>query len=164
MKKITFLLLFAIALISCEKDSELTPLDNMNSLETRGAKVTICHLTGNGEFKQKEINENAVSAHLAHGDAFPGTCYDNGLFMGYDCQLIDVSQVAEIYTDDIDNNCNGVVGYIETTVVNSPCTSCRPGTSGDYRNINNDRCRDFPNGPPNTSWIRCTTTVVTYID
>lgn len=31
-------------------------------------KVKICHLTGNGEYILIEVNQNAVPAHLAHGD------------------------------------------------------------------------------------------------
>ena len=36
------------------------------------AKVDVCHRRGNGRFHKINISENAVPAHLAHGDALPG--------------------------------------------------------------------------------------------
>jgi hypothetical protein len=46
-------------------------------------KVTICHKTGKGKFNKIRVSENAVPAHLRHGDTFPndkGKCpkKDNG--------------------------------------------------------------------------------------
>ena len=35
-------------------------------------KVDVCHVTGNGSFHLINVNGNALSAHLAHGDAQPG--------------------------------------------------------------------------------------------
>lgn len=37
--------------------------------EAKGAKVNICHRTGAGTFNYISVSENAVPAHLAHGDA-----------------------------------------------------------------------------------------------
>jgi hypothetical protein len=36
------------------------------------AKVDVCHREGNGSFHLINVSENALSAHLAHGDALPG--------------------------------------------------------------------------------------------
>ena len=44
--------------------------------EARIGKTTICHRTGNGRFRQISVAPPAVPAHMAHGDAMPGT---NGL-------------------------------------------------------------------------------------
>ena len=33
--------------------------------------VDICHLTGNGQYISISVNQNAVPAHLAHGDYLP---------------------------------------------------------------------------------------------
>ena len=38
-----------------------------------GDKVTICHQTGNGTITI-EVNESALSAHIAHGDLVGGGC------------------------------------------------------------------------------------------
>lgn len=41
--------------------------------------VEICHLTGNGSYNLIEVDENAVDAHLEHGDVYPngrGRCPD----------------------------------------------------------------------------------------
>ena len=34
--------------------------------------VDVCHTTGNGSFQLLNVNGNALSAHLAHGDGIPG--------------------------------------------------------------------------------------------
>ncbi len=44
--------------------------------EARVARTTICHLTGNGGFRLISVAPPALPAHMAHGDAMPGT---NGL-------------------------------------------------------------------------------------
>jgi len=35
-------------------------------------KVDVCHLTGNGSYNLINVSANAVPAHLAHGDGYPG--------------------------------------------------------------------------------------------
>jgi hypothetical protein len=35
-------------------------------------KVDVCHLEGNGSYHLINVSENALPAHLAHGDALPG--------------------------------------------------------------------------------------------
>ena len=37
------------------------------------AKVEICHETGNGSYRFIVVNENALPAHLGHGDILPGS-------------------------------------------------------------------------------------------
>jgi hypothetical protein len=95
MKKFLTLLLvlfvFSLFIISC--DSDLPILDSevavpnldqtvpnpdlfiaqsentqASSRKANNVKVKICHLTGNGEYNLIEVNQNAVAAHLAHGD------------------------------------------------------------------------------------------------
>lgn len=34
-------------------------------------KVDVCHLKGNGSYVKVNVSQNALSAHLAHGDALP---------------------------------------------------------------------------------------------
>ncbi len=53
-------------------------------------RVTICHVTDSGAYKQVTINGNALSAHLDHGDALPGT---GGL--DENCQEVQVPEVPE---------------------------------------------------------------------
>lgn len=36
--------------------------------EDRAEKVALCHLTGNGSYRQIEVSINAMPAHIAHGD------------------------------------------------------------------------------------------------
>jgi hypothetical protein len=40
-----------------------------SSLAAPGGKVSLCHLTGNGSYQSISVSQNAVGAHLAHGDA-----------------------------------------------------------------------------------------------
>jgi hypothetical protein len=37
-----------------------------------GAKVRLCHRTGNGSYHLIEVSQSAVPAHLGHGDGYPG--------------------------------------------------------------------------------------------
>ncbi|MBL4651326.1 MAG: hypothetical protein JKY53_00465 [Flavobacteriales bacterium] len=51
-----------------------------------GNKVVICHQTGNGESITIEVNEKAVAAHIAHGDAI-GECAPDCDENTYECIL-----------------------------------------------------------------------------
>ena len=42
------------------------------SLAAKAPKVDVCHTTGDGSFQLLNVNGNALSAHLAHGDGIPG--------------------------------------------------------------------------------------------
>jgi hypothetical protein len=82
MKKLFYLLggvlVFVALTISCEKSSlESMPNENgiSNSTEVlKKPKVTICHKS-NKKWKTISVSENAVDAHLAHGD-YLGSCND----------------------------------------------------------------------------------------
>jgi hypothetical protein len=41
-------------------------------------KVKVCHVTGNGRAHVIEISENAVPAHLAHGDSLAADDLEHG--------------------------------------------------------------------------------------
>ena len=57
-----------------------------------GVKQDICHVKGNGDVILISTSENAVSAHLAHGDFLPGDIID-GQFACDDCTTVEVEEV-----------------------------------------------------------------------
>ena len=122
MKKLLQLSVFSILLLtSCEKESnsnEATEsiLSTGTTLEDRGAKkVTICHKTGNGSYVSLSVNQNAVAAHLAHGDYLPDSDGDGFTAIGActgsknDCDDTNaaIHPGAVEICDNIDNNCDG---------------------------------------------------------
>jgi hypothetical protein len=50
----------------------LLTLMSLSAVVYAGTKREICHREGNGSFRLIEVNEARVSAHMAHGDFFPG--------------------------------------------------------------------------------------------
>lgn len=66
-------------------------------------KVDVCHVTGNGSYHLINISTNAVPAHLAHGDGFPGQAVpgDDGTeFFNIDCTVITVTSSTQAYYPD----------------------------------------------------------------
>ena len=55
-------------------------------------KVDICHITGNGTYLLINVSENAMQAHLDHGDALPGDNIAGELLLD-DCSLLEVTIV-----------------------------------------------------------------------
>ena len=57
------------------------------------AKVDVCHLEGNGSYHLININGNALSAHLNHGDGQPGDPVPglDGKVFAEDCSVIDAA-------------------------------------------------------------------------
>ena len=55
-------------------------------------KVTVCHVTGTGAYHPITISKNAEPAHLAHGDARPGSLVGDK-FVADDCSLKNTSRV-----------------------------------------------------------------------
>lgn len=78
MKKFLYLLLLSLfVLASCEQEEEIIGLDSNKKLP----KVTICHYDSeNDTWKTISINENALEAHLAHGDQF-GDCSERRTYV-----------------------------------------------------------------------------------
>ena len=149
MKKLSLLFVCILTFASCEKDvltEEVSIEETMQNSdvyskkgEKKGNKVPVCHKNGKIIF----VNENAISAHTAHGDAvdLDGDGFfdqENSCSTGVDCDdtNADVNPDAEeIFTDKIDNNCNGVVGTIDYSEEYVQCSDCTGGTSGNYKNI-----------------------------
>ena len=175
MKKLSLVFVCILTIASCEKDALTEEVSIEETVQNpdvyakqgnnaaKSKKIAVCHNNGNIIY----IIENAVSAHIAHGDAvdMDGDGFfnqENSCAAGVDCDETnaDVNPDAEeIYTDDIDNNCNGIIGYIETRTEMVPCSDCRGVTSGQYQN-RKGKCRDTP--APNFS--PCTAEVQDYID
>jgi len=61
----------------------------------QATKVNVCHVTGNGGLKLLNIGNKALAAHLAHGDATPGSIID-GYLVGDDCSLTPVQVVNSV--------------------------------------------------------------------
>lgn len=178
MKKIIGLLIFAISFTACETENrtEEVSVDSADSFLKKGnnsgkkaSKVAVYHKNE----KVIYVDENAVSAHVAHGDAvdLDGDGYfdiANSYSEGVDCDdnNPDVNPGAlEIFTDDIDNNCNGVVGYIETRSELGSCAGCTGGTQGNFQNPSTGKCKYVPKGnPPPRRFLPCYEDVIIYID
>lgn len=66
---------FAILFVSCETqdDAEVLTEDALYKAKKAKQKVNVCHLDDEGNYKIINISQNALPAHLAHGDmvAFP---------------------------------------------------------------------------------------------
>jgi hypothetical protein len=56
-----------------DEDDDDDDEDEDDDDDDNGNKVAICHRTGNGSYHTIYVNENAVQAHLAHGD-YLGPC------------------------------------------------------------------------------------------
>jgi hypothetical protein len=72
-----FLLCCTIAIVfSCAKDDPVFKgTEKAVDVRTSQQNVDVCHLTSSGESHTITINENALDAHLAHGDS-EGECTD----------------------------------------------------------------------------------------
>jgi hypothetical protein len=108
-----------------------------------GAKVDVCHVPpGNPEnFHTITISENALNAHLGHGD-FEGACNANCASLcddGNACTIDDTGDCAEVgcplVPEPVDCNdsdpttadsCEPAIGCINTPIITCPCE----GTSG----------------------------------
>ena len=60
-----------VVLAACGGGATLATGTGGDEPAPEGAKVEICHRTGGHEYVQIEISENALPAHLAHGDLYP---------------------------------------------------------------------------------------------
>lgn len=113
MKDYLFLVLVAMILLSCEKE-EL----NVGNADVypRATFITICHRNADGGFQSLQIPQQALQAHLNHGDYLPDADGDGYTAIGSctgtmnDCDDNDSSVhpgAEEICYDGVDNNCEG---------------------------------------------------------
>ena len=118
-------MLFGILLFSCEKDDDTFIPNDELKVETRAPKnkVELCHTTGNGSWHVISVNQNAVAAHVAHGDIILDEDGDGFVKQSpcavFDCDDTDpdINPSAEEVNDGVDNDCDGVVddGAVLTT-------------------------------------------------
>jgi hypothetical protein len=78
MKKFLLLIFSSVFLLSCSQDEELIDLNSVNKTDNNEKnKIEICHYDkDSGEYFTINVSENALEAHLAHGDAY-GNCDDS---------------------------------------------------------------------------------------
>lgn len=120
MKKLLYLSFsFLLFFSACQKaDTNLLLEANKEMSKGPAGKITICHAAGNGKVSVIEINQNALAAHLAHGDVVPDSDGDGYTAVGActgsadDCNDQDATinpGAEEVCGDGLDNNCNGIV-------------------------------------------------------
>lgn len=138
MKNLFFPLFLLLFVVSCSKDSVT---ETATSLEERGKeqKITVCHRNGQGEFQPISISQNALAAHLAHGDynpdadgdghTAPGSCTGDGL----DC---------DDTNPEVWENCCGE----ECQLASETLLNC---IGGWYGYISSEECPDFFGGATN---------------
>ena len=78
MKNFLLLFLSFFILLSCSQDDEIIDLNSAKKPDnSKNNKVDICHYDKDtGEYFTINVSENALEAHLAHGDAY-GNCDDS---------------------------------------------------------------------------------------
>jgi hypothetical protein len=139
MKKLLFV--FALfMLVNCEKEVEVDYTSdffqkeiNAKTIKKPDKKVDVCH-----KGRIISISLNSVKAHLAHGDAIDGDGdgyfnKENACSDEIDCNdevpTIHPGAV-ELCSDDLDNDCNGLIDcQDETCIENTAClcgVNCRP--------------------------------------
>lgn len=61
------------------------------ALAAPAEKVDVCHIEGNGSYHLINISENALPAHLGHGDALPGDPVpgEPGMVFDASCTAVD---------------------------------------------------------------------------
>lgn len=127
-------LIFGLLLFSCAK-VDTKPVKSNLPLDFRSASnVKICHLIGNGEWIDIEVNMNAVPSHLAHGDVILD--FDNdGYYLNNKCGFEPVGDCddenpeispgqLEICGDNIDQNCDGIDSDCVLNCADIPCCFC----------------------------------------
>ena len=97
-------------------------------------KVDVCHINGNGVYNLINVSDNAVPAHLAHGDGLPGGVVGDKYF-GADCSLISRTCV----------NGSGVFEDGSTTVTVNACLL--PVVSGTARWVRTTNFANDMSGP-----------------
>jgi len=126
MKKLLFPLLLILLFTSCQKQ---IAEENVPGVNTKGSssvaagnanqKIDVCHTEGNGSWHTINISVSALPAHLAHGDIVPDADGDGYTKVNQcgngnqdDCNDLNAAVnpgVAEICSNNIDDNCNGQI-------------------------------------------------------
>ncbi len=119
MKKVSYvslILLFGLAV----------PL--ATALAAPGPKVDVCHLRGNGTYILINISENALPAHLEHGDVLPGEEVPDmsGMVFADDCSMVNVVDVTGTWEGE--SGISGVLGYEFTMTISQEPTGVVTGT------------------------------------
>ena len=78
-------------------------------------KATVCHQNGNGSFRALLVGQNAVAAHIGHGDVLPGASAGFGLVYDNSCAVVNASPN---FTAFIIRNSN--VGAVPPTITENP--------------------------------------------
>ncbi len=81
----------------------------MSAAAKPASKVDICHKTGNGTFILISISNNALTAHVKHGDAKPGSLV-TGMPGKYFSKTCDVVQSVKVSTSPLVFGPNGWAG------------------------------------------------------
>lgn len=66
-------------------------------------KIRVCHVTGNGSAQIMTVSGTALSAHLQHGDVFPGDMVpgtEEGVYSD-DCEVIEVPETGPVITPGV---------------------------------------------------------------
>jgi hypothetical protein len=139
MKKLIYLCFLSFLIFSCAKEEIQTTVQNDQEIDLRGPKpkVDVCHYDAdNDSWHVINISENALPAHLAHGDVLLVDADEDGwveaeneCVPGGDCNDDDASinpGAEEVCDDDMDNNCNGEVdeGCVPSCENNADCLFC----------------------------------------
>ena len=126
MKNVLYLLLFLFFLAGCQKeDANYLSAEGLSEqpavAKDRGPKpkVNVCHRSGEDKWHVISINENALRAHLAHGDVLLEDKDGDGwveaaneCVPGGDCNDEDPKinpGVVEDCTNGKDDNCDGLI-------------------------------------------------------
>lgn len=109
MRKLIFYVALVFTFMACQNENEvdLQQLTGKSSKSAKKGKVDVCHLDENGEITLLNVSENALKAHLAHGDLLPDADGDGYTAIGScigsmdDCDDTDpdVWRTAMVYTD-----------------------------------------------------------------
>lgn len=90
MKK-GIVLVFALSLVAALLASGI-------AIAAPAGKVDVCHREGNGSYHLINVSENALPAHLAHGDGLPGDPVPGmeGKKFAEDCTVVDAGPIVTV--------------------------------------------------------------------
>ncbi len=120
MKKLFYLSCFLVfGFFACQKSDPYFKAETPLEMKAGPSdKIAVCHSLGQGKYNVLQVNPNALSAHLGHGDYIPDADGDGYTAVGAcfgsmdDCDDTDASVnpgALEVCGDGKDNNCNGAI-------------------------------------------------------